>query len=664
MIKQISFILIILLSFIGYSQKDPIKLKSSSDSGSMISNRLRTNSRIDSLSQKEEFQVELSEKTTYKNYQIIAHTKDTTYVDTTLVMKKDYIFNFRRKDNFELLAFHNQGQTFTNLGFDFTSVSLYPQLGARAKHFSFYEVEDINYYHVATPTSELMYRGGLEQGQVLNTLITLNVAKNKNFSFAYRGLRSLGKYRNALASQGVLRLTYSYKSKNDKYQLRSHIATQEILNNEFGGLTANSVVNFESNDPNFRDRGRLETFFTDASNKLRSNRYYLEHDYLLIDKKDSLQSTFQLKIAHIFNYESKHYQFDQSAKNSFFGDAYTNSINDKNSFKKLYNQLSVDLTSKSILGSLQLFLDNYNYVYRYDNAVVLANNQLVSQSLHGNVSSVGASWRTKIQNISLKAKAATTFNGSLNGNYFKATASYKKDSLFEVKASLLNNSKAPNFNFLLYQSDYKSYNWQNTHFKNELTRSLLLDFTSEKLFNTSAQITQLDNYTYFDEAASGLQTKPMQFSGTINYVKIKVSKELKYKKFRLDNTIMYQQVVNGDSVFRVPKFITRNSIYYANDIFKKKPMYLQTGITFKYFTKYFANAYNPLLSEFSIQNDVEIGDYPVFDVFINARVRNMRLFLKGEHINSFFSPKKYYSAPNYPYRDFVIRFGVVWNFFI
>ncbi|NCQ16004.1 MAG: putative porin, partial [Flavobacteriales bacterium] len=24
----------------------------------------------------------------------------------------------------------------------------------------------------------------------------------------------------------------------------------------------------------------------------------------------------------------------------------------------------------------------------------------------------------------------------------------------------------------------------------------------------------------------------------------------------------------------------------------------------------------------------------------------------------------YYSAPNYPYRDFVVRFGIVWNFFM
>jgi hypothetical protein len=32
-------------------------------------------------------------------------------------------------------------------------------------------------------------------------------------------------------------------------------------------------------------------------------------------------------------------------------------------------------------------------------------------------------------------------------------------------------------------------------------------------------------------------------------------------------------------------------------------------------------------------------------------------------INSSFSGYNYYVSPGYPYRDFVIRFGLVWNFF-
>jgi hypothetical protein len=76
------------------------------------------------------------------------------------------------------------------------------------------------------------------------------------------------------------------------------------------------------------------------------------------------------------------------------------------------------------------------------------------------------------------------------------------------------------------------------------------------------------------------------------------------------------------------------------------------------------NSYNPVISEFYLQNDQEFGGYPLFDFFVNFRVRTMRVYFKLEHFNSGFGEYNYYSAPTYPYRDFVIRFGLVWNFFI
>ena len=92
-------------------------------------------------------------------------------------------------------------------------------------------------------------------------------------------------------------------------------------------------------------------------------------------------------------------------------------------------------------------------------------------------------------------------------------------------------------------------------------------------------------------------------------------------------------------------------------------MFVNLGVTFKYFSSYNANAYNPLLGEFVLQNDTEIG-FPTFDVFINARVRRTRIFFKVDNVTSPFSKKNYFSAPNYPYRDLTIRFGLVWNWFI
>ena len=659
--KLIAFFITFFFIFSSFAQINP-RNKVKMESGS-ISNRLG-NSRLDSLANRDEFKVQLSRETTFKDYKIIPFSKDTIFVDTTLTIKKDYKFNFIRKDDFELLPLHNQGQTFNKLAYSFDTVSLYPSLGARAKHYNFYEVDDIDYYEMATPFTELMYRKGLEQGQVLDALITLNFNKQQNISFSYKGLRSLGKYRHSLASHGNLRFTYSYKSKNKKYQLRSHLTAQELFNEESGGLIEKSRINFESNDDDFKDRGRLETYFTNADNMLRANRYYIDHSYNLVTKKDSISTKYNLKVGHIFRYKTKHYQFNQSAKNTYFGDAYTSKIRDKSHLTETYNQLNVALESNKILGSLQFFVDNYNYNYRFKNVVVIAN-QVIAQSIGDNVSSVGARWKTSYKGIAINAQAATTLKGDLNGNYLKATASYKHDSLFVLKATLLNNSKSPNYNFLLNQSDYKEYNWQNIDFKNELTRTLLFELKSDKLLDASAQITQLDNYTYLRDTLAGLQTKPLQFIETINYIKIKASRAISYKNFTLDNTIMYQKVANGSEVFRVPELVTRNTIYYSNAVFKKKPMYLQTGVTFKYFTKYYADSYHPLLSEFNIQNSVEIGNYPILDVFVNARVRNMRLFLKGEHINTLFSKKRnYFAAPNYPYRDFTLRFGVVWDFFI
>jgi len=50
--------------------------------------------------------------------------------------------------------------------------------------------------------------------------------------------------------------------------------------------------------------------------------------------------------------------------------------------------------------------------------------------------------------------------------------------------------------------------------------------------------------------------------------------------------------------------------------------------------------------------------------FINAKVRNAGVYLKAEHFNSAWMGNDFYSAPNYPYKDFTVRFGLVWNFFL
>jgi hypothetical protein len=142
-----------------------------------------------------------------------------------------------------------------------------------------------------------------------------------------------------------------------------------------------------------------------------------------------------------------------------------------------------------------------------------------------------------------------------------------------------------------------------------------------------------------------------------------LEKEITLGKFGLNNTILYQNVQDPNNTLNVPEIISRNTLYFASSIFNKA-LYLQTGVTLNYFSKYYMNAYDPLLAEFYVQNQTQYGDFPRLDFFINAKIRQTRIFLKAEHFNSAFTGYNYYSAPNYPYRDFVVRFGIVWNFFM
>ena len=603
--------------------------------------------------------INLSAKTKYTDYKIFSFLKDTTYVDTTLNIKKHYKFNFLRKDNFGLLPFHNIGQTFNRLTYDFDKINTVPGIGFTAKQFSFNTIRDIKYYEVPTPTSEIMFLTTLEQGRFLDSFFTLNFSRRLNVSIAYTGLRSLGKYRASLVSQGNFRTTFHYETKNKQYNVRGHIATQDVLNEESGGLTSESLLAFIDNDPNFSDRARLDVNLEETENFLKASRVYLEQDYQLLSSKDSAnQKDFtNLKVGHVLVSSKKAYEFSQNSPSNFIGTTnFSGNIKDDVNNTFLKNQFFLEFNSKYVLGTFKAKSSIMSYSYGYDKIINQTSN-INTRKLKGSAISFGADWRAKINKFQLDATGEITPGSArLAGTNLLGNLSYKKDSLFDIKASILLNSKSPNFNYLLHQSTYDAYNWEND-FENIRTQNLGFQIDSRWL-NAAVNLTNIENYTYFDE-----NNKPQQYSENVTYLKVKASREFIYKKFALDNTIMYQNVSGGSAVFRVPELITRNTLYYSDYWFKGKPMQVQIGATFNYFTAYKANAYNPLLAEFTLQNSEEIG-FPTVDLFFNAQIRRTRIFFRVDNALSDFGKRNYFSAPNYPYRDFTIRFGLVWNWFI
>lgn len=605
--------------------------------------------------------VTIKGKTNYKDFKIFnSSLSDTSYVDTTLTIQKEYRFNFLRKDLFELLPFHNIGQTFNNLGYDYSKSNPYPDIGFRAKQFFYQNAEDMSYYEVPTPTSEVMFRTTLEQGQFLNSFITLNFSKRFNVSMAYTGLRSLGKYRRSLISQGYFRSTFKYRTQSGNYRIRGHVATHDLLSEESGGLNASGLEAFLTDDPNFSDRARIDINLSGTENFFEGKRLYIEQDFRILRSQDSTKTRefSNLRVGHIFQTESKKFEFNQDGVDTnFFGDTqFTGSVNTGTEFHLIKNQAFLDFNSKYILGQFRVHSSLVNYEYGYA-GIVNQTSGLTNRKLKGDAIEIGAKWNAKIKNFELNASGnLIPGNGRLGGNFIQGEALYRKDSVFQFKGRLLLNSRAPNFNFLLHQSVYDDYNWQND-FDNVQTRNIGGSFES-KWISASADFTNITNFTYFGE-----DNLPYQSNEGVSYLKIKASREFKYKKFALDNTLMYQNVSSGGGVFRVPEFVTRNTLYYQDYWFKGKPMLVNIGATFKYFTKYNANAYNPLLAEFTLQNAQEIG-FATVDFFFNAQVRRTRIYFKIDNALSEMGPRNYFAAPGYPYRDFVIRFGLVWNWFI
>ena len=603
-------------------------------------------------------------------YRVISIENDTTYLDTTLNIRKEYIYNYLRKDNFGLLPFANEGQSYQTLDFGLNDFSAYPSIGFQGKHFNFLQANDINYYSVATPLTELYFKTVMEQGQSLDAFITVNTAKNFNFSLAYKGLSSLGKYVNQLSSAGNFRFTTNYHTTNLRYSIKAHFTAQDLSNGENGGIVYPS--NFESDDAAFKDRARLAVYNEDATSLLEGNRYFIDHHFR-INKKEGENNLY---LDHQLNFEHKFYQFTQSTIASTvlnpsgvgnltfnrYGDSYvTSNINDKTRYNRLYNKIGATYEN-ILLGKFQFFIEDFNYNYFYNTLIVYADGSKIPSALNDRINAIGGSYTYQKG----RWNGIATLSNSITKQAMRSLdvkANLQIDEENSVGFRLQNNSKVPDHVYNLFQSSYKSYNWDNS-FKNEKVNNLEAIATT-KWLNAAAQLSTLEDKLYFTNASTDAKQvllTPQQYGGTIKYFSLKLSKEFRYGKFALDNTILYQQVEQNDPVLNVPKFTTRNSLYYSDHLFKRA-LFLQTGITFNYFTKFYANDYNPVIGDFYIQNQKQIGDFPMFDFFINAKVRQTRIYLKAEHFNSSFTGNDFYSAPSYPYRDFIVRFGLVWNFF-
>ena len=622
-----------------------------------------------------------------RNYKIYNDNDTNTYVDTTLTIEKDYRFNYLRKDYFELLPMPNVGQGFNKMGYDFTKRQLSPEFGARGLNYGYINREDVQYYEVPTPLSELFFKTTFEQGQLLDALISVNTSPNFNITIAHKGLRSLGNYVDSRTNATNLRLSTQYRNFNDRYRLRTHFVAQKLGFQENGGLDSLSVYFFEKavedlDYDGFLDRSRLVTNI-EAQNSIQGKRYYFDQSYKTLRiNKDSID--YKLNFGHSFTYETKNQLFEYSKLNDFFGkdlvadsegNFVSGTIKDIHKLRS-YRNLFYATYKIPKVGDFDFIiqLDKWNY-FKVNDQPDQVNFEEIQEIDFGQ-QTIGVNWNKIIYGYKLNFQLKKTLKENFGSSLIRLDLK-KNYNKIDLRTEATYRTQSPNFNFYLFRSSLSDYNWNNSDWLLEKVSSIKAEIEHNKWGKLTLDWQQINDYLYFEDITP-LENftkqniiSPSQSPNKINYLKARFFQKLKFWKLGLVNTIQFQEVkstflkdVNRhvSSPLNVPKWITRTSLVLDTYVFKKA-LYIQTGGTFQYFSEFYADLYNPVLGEFASQNRIMIGNYPRLDFFLNAKIQQTRFFIKYEHFNSNRTGYNFFAAPFVPYRDRSVRFGLVWNMF-
>ena len=642
---------------------------------------------------------------TVSDYKILYLDETERSVDTSLSLKAEFTSNFLRKDYFEYLPLPNMGEGFNKMGYDFHDQSFTPQMGARVKHFGYFEKEAVPYYEMPSAYTELFFKTTFQQGQHLDATLAINTSPKLNVAVSFKGFRSLGKYSSSLSRSRQFRMSTQYQTYNHRYRMRLHQTTQSLENDFNGGLSNDGVYFFEnapnyvvadqSGQPVLNENGEEEFVFYDGfldrtqlptqvkgTNILEGKRYFMDHQYRMFPvAKDTTE--YKMTLGYRANYETKNYQISQARIEDYFFESYTNDvIADTTNYNTLENSLYVKFDN-SLLGKLNVALHHTQWEYFFaENEYV--KDTLVSNRIDANQLAAQLDWSKSIFGIQAEAGFYNSLKEDYKTQAWHLALSRPLIKDIRIQASYKDRSQPLNFNFHLFESDYKEYNWNNTDLLNQEFKTKSLELSHPKWGSLSGAWTTIDNYTIFNNTTplrnfnEKFKVAVLQLDRRIDYFKARFDQRLDFRKFSWINNVQFQEVsqelvadqlLSGPIALNVPKWLIRSTFMLTSSMFSKA-LFFQSGATFVFFTDYYADQYNHLLAEFVTQNNTKIGEYPRVDFFFNAKIRSSRLFVKLENVNAPLehlifpdTPYDYYAAPFTPYRDFSVRIGLIWNFF-
>ena len=216
----------------------------------------------------------------------------------------------------------------------------------------------------------------------------------------------------------------------------------------------------------------------------------------------------------------------------------------------------------------------------------------------------------------------------------------------------------PSFYMRHYHSNH--YNWDNDNMDKEFRTRVEGELNiSHWGTNLRAGVENIKNYTYFNQSAL-----PEQNGGNIQVLSATLKQDFRLGVFHLDNEVTWQKTSN-ETVLPLPQLSLYHNFYILAKL-AKKVLTVQLGADVRYFTKYNAPAYAPGVQQFHLQPTddlVEIGGYPIVNVYANLHLKRTRIFAMMYHINAGMGSANSFLVPHYPINPRLFKIGVSWNFY-
>ena len=564
--------------------------------------------------------------------------------------------------------------------------------------------QQVKYYHTTTPYSTVGYKKGfvsdLAQNEI-NFSFTGNVRERVNLGMTIDYLNSYGRFANQEAKTVLGSVFGSYNG--DHYSLQSSFTWNTLSNFENGGLlnTDDLLGVLKPEDMPVRMKGMsgfkylsgyLNHYYSICVERERKVQYKERDGAGNWVKKDSIKIEYVpvTTFRHMFevNNATKRY-VEKSLSQSILPNAYRNisATNDSAACLTIKNTLAVVFEEEfNTLLKFGATVYAMNEVQRHISPIGKAAPSIaIGDSPFGNLiewypdtafywvpdTLYGPHWtnNTYIGGALYKNQGKYVhygFDGNVcvlgykigefqvNG-HLDAGFRIGKDSLTLMAKAYIKN-ETPDYYLQHYQSNH--YQWENNFGKTYRFYvggevAYPTQWVQPKL-NISFE--NIKNHIYFDADGS-----PQQAGENIQVLAADVQLNVTTPWVNLDNHVIYQYT--SSNKLPLPALTLYHNLYYHGCWFKA--LDTQIGVDMRYFTKYYAPILNPALGQFCIQDQEQVGNYPVMNVYANFYVRSLRLklFVQYQHINTLFMNKPYFEMPGYPMAPGMFRAGLAWHFY-